>query len=137
MFENKRIVVTGGTGSLGERLVRRLLSVRKPGGPARSLSFPVTRPKQHAMRPSLRRIKVATDEIIYQNTHRVEFRIGDVRDIRAVSSAAPARADVVFHASALKQVPSCEYFPSDSCSDQRRRGRERRSRAFAESGPAG
>lgn len=112
VFENKKVVVTGGTGSLGERLVRRLLG-GEAGLPERVVVFSRDEAKQHAMRLSLRHIRAATDEVIYQNTRVLEFRIGDVRDPRAVGAALRG-AHVVFHAAALKQVPSCEYFPSEA-----------------------
>jgi UDP-glucose 4-epimerase len=58
--------------------------------------------------------KTATDEVIYQNSQDVlNFRIGDVRDYPALL-AAMRETDVVFHAAALKQVPSCEYFPFEA-----------------------
>jgi UDP-glucose 4-epimerase len=58
--------------------------------------------------------KVATDEVIYRDHLNVlEFRIGDVRDYDAVLAAARS-TDVVFHAAALKQVPSCEYAPMEA-----------------------
>ena len=53
----------------------------------------------------------ATDEVIYRNfQQRLEFRIGDVRDFDSIASAL-RDADVVFNAAAMKQVPTCEYFP--------------------------
>jgi FlaA1/EpsC-like NDP-sugar epimerase len=56
----------------------------------------------------------ATDEIIYHNFEElVEFRIGDVRDLHSISSAVKD-ADVIFNTAALKQVPSCEYFPYEA-----------------------
>ena len=57
----------------------------------------------------------ATDEVIYENCRqRLRFVIGDVRDFASVARAA-AEADIVFGAAALKQVPSCEYFPWEAC----------------------
>ena len=70
--------------------------------------------KQHEMRVSYLTSKVPTDEVIYNNFRRLlEFRIGDVRDFHSVSSALQ-NVDVVFNAAALKQVPSCEYFPYEA-----------------------
>jgi UDP-glucose 4-epimerase len=55
--------------------------------------------------------KNPTDEVIYNNFRRIlEFRIGDVRDLQSVKSAIDG-VDIIIHAAALKQVPSCEYFP--------------------------
>lgn len=106
----KRILVTGGTGSLGQVLVRRLLT-NEMGRPAKVVVFSRDEAKQHYMRLSYLNRKEATDEIIYQNFQELlSFRIGDVRDYSSVLQAVH-EADVVFHAAALKQVPSCEYFP--------------------------
>jgi UDP-glucose 4-epimerase len=58
--------------------------------------------------------KAATDDVIYQNSQDLlNFRIGDVRDYSALLSAM-RETEVVFHAAALKQVPSCEYFPYEA-----------------------
>ena len=113
LFEGKRILVTGGTGSLGQTLVKRLLSGRL-GRPARVTVFSRDEAKQHHMRLGLMHRSAATDEIIYQNSQDVlSFRIGDVRDYSALL-AAVRDTDIVFHAAALKQVPSCEYFPFEA-----------------------
>ena len=66
------------------------------------------------MRLAFQHLRTATDEVIYHNFERLlQFRIGDVRDQHSVGHR-PARADVVFNAAALKQVPSCEYFPFEA-----------------------
>jgi UDP-glucose 4-epimerase len=58
--------------------------------------------------------KTATDDVIYENSQDLlNFRIGDVRDYSALLSAL-RECEVVFHAAALKQVPSCEYFPYEA-----------------------
>jgi UDP-glucose 4-epimerase len=109
-LDGKRILVTGGTGSLGQTLVRRLLT-GEMGKPKSITVFSRDEAKQHYMRLDYMHKKTATDEIIYKNSKDVlDFRIGDVRDFSSLS-AAMKDADVVFHAAALKQVPSCEYFP--------------------------
>lgn len=109
----KRVLVTGGTGSLGKTLVRRLLSGEK-GMPERITVFSRDEAKQHFMRLEFLHKKVATDDVIYHRAEDVlDFRIGDVRDYAALTSAL-RDADVVFHAAALKQVPSCEYFPYEA-----------------------
>jgi len=109
-LEGKRIVVTGGTGSLGHTVVRRLLS-GEMGKPARVVVFSRDEAKQHYMRLSYLNHTAATDEIIYRNFKELlRFRIGDVRDYASVLQAV-RDADVVIHAAALKQVPTCEYFP--------------------------
>ena len=70
--------------------------------------------KQHAMRLDLQQRPRATDDAIYHDfERRVEFRIGDLRDYHAVSSVLRT-ADVVVNAAAMKQVPSCEYFPYEA-----------------------
>ena len=114
LFEDKTIVVTGGTGSLGKVLVRRLLS-GSHGKPRKVIVFSRDEAKQHQMRLDYQHAqKQATDEIIYHNFQRLlEFRIGDVRDYHSVC-ATVRNADIVVNAAALKQVPSCEYFPYEA-----------------------
>lgn len=112
-LEGKRILVTGGTGSLGQTLVRRLLS-GEMGKPAGITVFSRDEAKQHYMRLDFLNRETATDDVIYENSHNLlKFRIGDVRDYPALLTAM-READVVFHAAALKQVPSCEYFPFEA-----------------------
>ena len=113
MLADKRIVVTGGTGSLGKVLVRRLLS-GELGKPKSIIVFSRDETKQHAMRLAYQSRKAATDEVIYRNFEQLlQFQIGDVRDYHRLS-AVLRNADVVFNAAALKQVPSCEYFPFEA-----------------------
>jgi UDP-glucose 4-epimerase len=112
-LEGKRILVTGGTGSLGQTLVRRLLR-GEMGKPSRVTVFSRDEAKQHYMRLDFMHRKTATDDVIYENSQDLlNFRIGDVRDYSAILSAL-RECDVVFHAAALKQVPSCEYFPYEA-----------------------
>lgn len=112
-LEGKRILVTGGTGSLGQTLVKRLLT-GEMGKPAKITVFSRDEAKQHYMRLDYLHRKTATDDIIYQNSQDLlNFRIGDVRNYSALL-AAMREADVIFHAAALKQVPSCEYFPFEA-----------------------
>jgi FlaA1/EpsC-like NDP-sugar epimerase len=113
MLTGKRVLVTGGTGSLGKVLVRRLLS-GEMGVPKQITVFSRDEAKQHSMRLAFEQLRIATDEVIYHNFERVlQFRIGDVRDPHSVTTALKD-ADVVFNAAALKQVPSCEYFPYEA-----------------------
>jgi len=113
MLTDKRILVTGGTGSLGKVLVKRLLS-GEMGTPKKIIVFSRDEAKQHSMRIDYLNKKDPTDEIIYNNFRRVlEFRIGDVRDPHSLNSALK-EVDFVFNAAALKQVPSCEYFPFEA-----------------------
>jgi len=112
-LEGKRVLVTGGTGSLGQTLVGRILT-GELGQPAQITVFSRDEAKQHYMRLEFLHRKTATDEVIYQNSQDLlNFRIGDVRDYPALL-AAMRETDVVFHAAALKQVPSCEYFPFEA-----------------------
>jgi UDP-glucose 4-epimerase len=94
--DQSTVLVTGGTGSFGSTMVRRLLDsdVRE----IRILSRDEL--KQHEMRTAL-------------NDPRVRFYIGDVRDEDSVHRATRG-VDFVFHAAALKQVPSCEFFPIEA-----------------------
>ncbi len=113
LLEGKRILVTGGTGSLGQALVRRLLT-GEMGRPAKITVFSRDEAKQHYMRLEYLQRRAATDDIIYQNSRELlTFRIGDVRNYSSVLQAV-READVVFHAAALKQVPTCEYFPFEA-----------------------
>lgn len=113
MLDGKRIVVTGGTGSLGIVLVRRLLSGAL-GQPEQITVFSRDEAKQHAMRLAYQRRTKATDEVIYHNFESaLRFQIGDVRDYAAVTTVL-RDADIVFNAAALKQVPTCEYFPYEA-----------------------
>jgi FlaA1/EpsC-like NDP-sugar epimerase len=112
-FDGKRLLVTGGTGSLGQVLVRRLLG-GEMGDPAKVIVFSRDEAKQHAMRTEFQHKAAATDEIIYHNfQQRLEFWIGDVREFSSVA-AVLREADIVFNAAALKQVPTCEYFPYEA-----------------------
>jgi FlaA1/EpsC-like NDP-sugar epimerase len=112
-LEGKRILVTGGTGSLGQTLVSRLLT-GEMGMPAKITVFSRDEAKQHYMRLAFMHKTTATDDVIYKNTDEIlNFRIGDVRDYAALT-AALRDVDIVFHAAALKQVPSCEYFPFEA-----------------------
>jgi UDP-glucose 4-epimerase len=113
MLENKRILITGGTGSLGQVLVRRLLT-GELGQARKIIVFSRDEAKQHAMRVEYMHRQSATDEIIYRNFEQLlEFRIGDVRDFHSLSGVL-RDADIVFNAAALKQVPTCEYYPFEA-----------------------
>lgn len=113
LLDGKRILITGGTGSLGQTVVRRLLT-GEMGRPARIVVYSRDEAKQHYMRLSFLHRNEATDEVIYRNFRELlSFRIGDVRDYSALLQAA-RDADVIIHAAALKQVPSCEYFPFEA-----------------------
>ncbi len=113
MLTGKRVVVTGGTGSLGKVLTRRLLS-GEMGLPRKIIVFSRDEAKQHQMRVEYMNKRAVTDEVIYHNFEQLlEFRIGDVRDYGSVA-AVLRDVDVVFNAAALKQVPACEYFPSEA-----------------------
>lgn len=113
IFEKKTILVIGGTGSLGKVFVKRVLS-GELGTPKKIIVMSRDEGKQHNMRMSYLHKLVATDEVIYKNfMNLLEFRIGDVRDYADVCCAVK-KADIVVNAAALKQVPTCEYFPSQA-----------------------
>jgi FlaA1/EpsC-like NDP-sugar epimerase len=113
ILNNKNVLVTGGTGSLGKVLVRRILS-GEMGTPNKVIVLSRDEAKQHDMRLSYLHKTVTTDEVIFHNFQQVlEFRIGDVRDYNDVCSALK-QADFVINAAALKQVPTCEYFPDQA-----------------------
>lgn len=113
-FQDKHVLITGGTGSLGKVLSRRILS-GKEGIPKRLIIFSRDEAKQHFLRLQYEReYNNPTDEIIYNNFKKVlQFRIGDVRDFHSIASALNG-VDIVINAAALKQVPSCEYFPYEA-----------------------
>ena len=113
VLDGKRVLITGGTGSLGKVLLRRLLG-GGAGDPAKIIVLSRDEAKQHAIRVEYQRRSSPTDEVIYDNSSKkLQFRIGDVRDFHSVASAL-RDADVVFNAAALKQVPTCEYFPFEA-----------------------
>jgi FlaA1/EpsC-like NDP-sugar epimerase len=113
ILEGKRVLVTGGTGSLGKPLVRRLLG-GDLGNPTSVTVFSRDEGKHHQMKADWRNERSATNDIFYHNFEELlEFRLGDVRDYQALVPAV-RNAEVIFHAAALKQVPSCEYFPYEA-----------------------
>ena len=110
LFEGKRILITGGTGSLGQALTRRLMTGVE-GVPKTVTVFSRDEAKQHYMRLDFMHRDAATDEVIFENSRdRLRFQIGDVRDYAGLARVVKG-SDIVFCAAALKQVPSCEYFP--------------------------
>ena len=112
-FEGKRIVITGGTGSLGRRLTNRILSGER-GIPEKVIIFSRDEARQHQMRLDFLHGGAATDEVIFRNfEHALEFRIGDIRNRDSVASVLRG-VDIVFNAAAMKQVPTCEYFPYEA-----------------------
>ena len=96
MFKDKVLLITGGTGSFGNAVVRRFLHTDI--GEIRIFSR--DEKKQDDMRHELRHSKL-------------KFYIGDVRDFKSISGAMRG-VDYVFNAAALKQVPSCEFFPLEA-----------------------
>jgi UDP-glucose 4-epimerase len=113
IFQDKTVLVTGGTGSLGKTLVGRILTGEQ-GVPRKLVVMSRDEGKQHEMRLRYMARRSQTDEAIYENFRRVlVFRIGDVRSYADVCQAM-RDADVVVNAAALKQVPTCEYFPEQA-----------------------
>jgi len=96
MFSGKTLLITGGTGSFGNAVLNRFLETDI----AEIRIFSRDEKKQDDMRKRL-------------NNDKVKFYIGDVRDRRSVDNAM-YDVDYVFHAAALKQVPSCEFFPMEA-----------------------
>lgn len=96
MFKGKSLLITGGTGSFGNAVLRRFLD----SDVAEIRIFSRDEKKQDDMRKKLKNDKV-------------KFYIGDVRNLESVRDAVKG-VDYIFHAAALKQVPSCEFFPMEA-----------------------
>jgi UDP-N-acetylglucosamine 4,6-dehydratase/5-epimerase len=96
MFKNKSILITGGTGSFGNAVLRRFLNT-----------------DINEIRIFSRDEKKQDDMRKHYNSSKLKFYIGDVRDPQSVSSAVRG-VDYIFHAAALKQVPSCEFHPLEA-----------------------
>lgn len=96
MFKDKTLLITGGTGSFGNAVLEKFLNTEIK----EIRIFSRDEKKQHDMRVAL-------------NSTKVKFYIGDVRDINSLNKAMIG-VDFVFHAAALKQVPSCEFFPIEA-----------------------
>jgi len=112
-LQGKKVLVTGGTGSMGKILVRRLLS-GELGLPETVVVLSRDEAKQYDMRASYANKIVGMDEAVYENfKKRLQFWIGDVRDYRTVCNVLRG-VDVVINAAAMKQVPTCEYFPYEA-----------------------
>ena len=110
IFEGKNVLVTGGTGSMGTIFTHRVLS-GECGTPKKVIILSRDEAKQHDLRVHFMTKVVAEDTAVYNNFKNVlEFRIGDVRNYHDICSALRG-IDIVVNAAALKQVPTCEYFP--------------------------
>ncbi len=112
IFQDKSVLITGGTGSLGRSLVSSIMT-GKLGKPRQLIVFSRDEDKQYAMELEWKNLKVATDDVFYYNRDVIGFRIGDVRDYESVVRVVK-EADVIIHAAALKQVPVGEFFPWES-----------------------
>src|SRR5580698_4039260 len=109
-LHGKRVLITGGTGSLGKTLVKRLLT-GEMGVPSKIIVFSRDEAKQFFMRLEFQKLRAPTHDIVYRDCDQIlDFRIGDVREYGSVASVLRG-ADVVINAAAMKQVPTCEYFP--------------------------
>ena len=97
-FKNKTILITGGTGSFGNEFINHLITNKIPFGLVKIFSR--DEKKQYDMREKL-------------NNDKIKFIIGDIRDQVSVNSVVK-NVDFIFHAAALKQVPSCEFFPMEA-----------------------
>jgi FlaA1/EpsC-like NDP-sugar epimerase len=112
LLSNKTVLVTGGTGSLGKVLVSRLLT-GEMGEPKKIIIYSRDEAKQHQMQMdyySNLSAKCNKTSIDVDIKNKLDFRIGDIRDYNSVIEVLKG-VDVVFNTAALKQVPTCEYFP--------------------------
>ena len=96
MFKNKKILITGGTGSFGKTMLNYFLNK-----------------KIKEVRIFSRDEKKQDDLRKKYNERKLKFYIGDVRDYNSINNAIKG-CDYVFHAAALKQVPSCEFYPMEA-----------------------
>ncbi len=101
-FKGKTLLITGGTGSFGNAVLRRFLDTDI----AEIRVFSRDEKKQDDMRHEFQ-------VMMPEAAEKIKFYIGDVRDIASVKNAMPG-VDYIFHAAALKQVPSCEFFPVEA-----------------------
>lgn len=98
IFKDKVLLITGGTGSFGNAVLKRF--IREEYGLKEIRIFSRDEKKQEDMRT-------------FYKSDKLKFYIGDVRDYRSIEDAMDG-VDFVFHAAALKQVPSCEFFPIEA-----------------------
>lgn len=110
IFKDKTLLITGGTGSFGHTVLKHFLSTDI--GEIRIFSR--DEKKQDDMRHELRRFNHP------QYAGKVKFYIGDVRNPQSIRDAMPG-VNYIFHAAALKQVPSCEFFPMPGRADEHHR----------------
>ena len=96
MYKNKTLLITGGTGSFGNAVLKKMLQ----SDLSEIRIFSRDEKKQEDMR-------------VQYNSGKIKYYIGDVRDRNSLSNAMQG-VDFVFHAAALKQVPSCEFFPMEA-----------------------
>ena len=102
LFKNKTLMITGGTGSFGNAVLNRFLETDI--GEIRIFSR--DEKKQDDMRHEFQ-------SKMSESADKIKFYIGDVRDIQSIKNAVHG-VDYIFHAAALKQVPSCEFFPMEA-----------------------
>lgn len=103
MFENKILLITGGTGSFGNAVLNRFLDTDIK----EIRIFSRDEKKQDDMRHEYQA------KFSAEISDKIKFYMGDVRDIQSVKNAMHD-VDYIFHAAALKQVPSCEFFPIEA-----------------------
>ena len=95
IFNNKTVLITGGTGSFGSTMLNKIVNLN-----CKIKIFSRDELKQDLLRSKIK-------------SKNVDFIIGDVRDKKSINYAMKG-VDIVFHAAALKQVPSCEFFPDQA-----------------------
>ncbi len=112
ILKDKKVLITGGTGSLGKALVQHIMK-GSLGKPEQIIIFSRDEDKQYSMELEWKHLKVTTDDVFYHPEEIMDFQIGDIRDYHSVVKAVK-KADIILHTAALKQVPIGEYFPYES-----------------------
>ena len=106
IYNNKTIFITGGTGSFGQSLVKKILD---NSNPKKIIIYSRDEFKQYKMQIKIKELYPSAF-----NKNLIRFFIGDVRDYQRLNLAITEDVNILIHAAALKQVPICEYNPFEA-----------------------